>query len=305
VLAADGQTPLHHAAMQADPAPARQLLGSGADVAARDRWGQTPLHLAAYSGRATLVAMLLDHGAKIDEQDDDGETALYKAAARGQVDAMRVLLYRGAKPDLPRQSQPGNKSPSGDPPIVKAAREEQDEAIRMLIRFKANVNAPGEDGFRALQIAAGKNRLTLMQSLLQAGADINATDTAGNTPLHRAASRGKPEAVRLLLQQKPPADLSAKNAQGQTPFLAAAAGGEAEICDVLLNAGSNAKAVDNDGNTALHLAVNVEDERTVRRLLERKLDRSAKNKQGKTPAELTTNERIKSNFGDSHPATAP
>lgn len=293
--ASDGKTPMHYAAlaMSADVMTKMRTVGAGNPFAV-DRWGQMPVHIAAYSGRTSVLPLLLAKGGAglINQPDADGETALFKAASRGEIAVMRELLSRGADPNVPRKPQPGNKSPNGDPPIVKAAREEQDLSIRTLIAAKADVNAHGEDGFTALHISAGKNRLKIARELLAAGAEINATNIAGDTPLHRAAARGKLEALRFLLKQKPPADVNARNKRGATPLLAAAAEGVADVCEVLLAAGADPKAVDEDGNTALHHAVSSENSATVALLVERGLDRAAKNKEGKTPAQLTTNERL-------------
>ena len=48
---------------------------------------------------------------------------------------------------------------------------------------------------------ASKGHVGLIRLLLSAGAKVNVKDKTGSTPLHRAASAGKPEAVRALLEE--------------------------------------------------------------------------------------------------------
>jgi len=58
-----GATPLHHAAMNADPGPLKALLAAGANPNARDNEGRTPLHMAAFATRTPQALLLLRAGA--------------------------------------------------------------------------------------------------------------------------------------------------------------------------------------------------------------------------------------------------
>jgi ankyrin repeat protein len=58
-----GSTPLHLAAMNADPGPLQALLAAGANVNQRDKEGATPLHMAAYTSRTRNAEILLQAGA--------------------------------------------------------------------------------------------------------------------------------------------------------------------------------------------------------------------------------------------------
>lgn len=79
----------------------------------------------------------------------------------------------------------------------------------------ACINLPSQNGkCTALHYASGKGNHAIVSQLLNSGsANVQATDSWGNTPLHRAASVGNEEICRLLLQHG--ADLFKKNAQDE------------------------------------------------------------------------------------------
>ncbi len=185
----DVLTPLMAAAARDRADAVQMLLDAGADVGATDAVGHTALHWAAMRHAPGAAQRLIRAGADVQALDDDDTSPLGAAGASGAVSVARVLLGAGAD---------ANAADGGTPPLHRA------------------IKTYGESYGGAEMVAF----------LLASGADPNARDARGLTPLHRAASDtpGAFAVSRLLLDAG--ADPSARDARGQTPgALAASRGG--------------------------------------------------------------------------------
>lgn len=97
-------------------------------------------------------------------------------------------------------------------------------------------------------------RSTIIKALIDAGADVNAKDTYGDTPLSSACIWGaSPDEIRMLI--KAGADLEAKGENGETPLMRAAFYSDLVVTRTFLEAGADVNARDNAGWTPLHCAV--------------------------------------------------
>jgi len=134
--------------------------------------------------------------------------------------------------------------------LLEAALKGHDECIEKLIAAGADPNVTTSDYFgrTPLHYAAIHGHDTCVRMLLSAGAAPNVTDNAGITPLHYAIRRGN--AVWELIAAG--ADV---NAGSWTPLHSAAHEGNEVFVQMLVAAGSNPNAVDDEGRTPLQLAV--------------------------------------------------
>ena len=90
------------------------------------------------------------------------------------------------------------------------------EMLKTPLQLGANIQAKNACGYTPLHLAATNGHVVAMKTLLQPSADIHAKADRGATPLHASANYGHVEAVKTLLQLG--AQLGARTVQGETPL---------------------------------------------------------------------------------------
>ena len=140
------------------------------------------------------------------------------------------------------------------PAVADAAMQRNVSAVRALLQQGADVNAAQGDGMTPLHWAASHGDLELAKMLLVAGANVRATTRInGYTPLFFAAREGNAAVVAALLEAG--ADAKAVSVTGSTPVMLAAGAGNVEAVQRLLDAGADIDAKERArGQTALMFA---------------------------------------------------
>jgi ankyrin repeat protein len=103
-------------------------------------------------------------------------------------------------------------------------------------------------GETALHIVTARRDLTWLQFLAARGANVNARDGQGRTPLQLATNLGWRDGVALLLERK--ANTEVANDAGETPLIAAVHRHDVEMAKLLLQAGADPDRSDNSGRSA-------------------------------------------------------
>ena len=189
---AAGSTGLHLAARHSEAVSL--LIEHGADPNARDAGDNaSPLHFAAAHGNLESVRVLLDAGADVHGRGDlhKGDVIGW-AAGVGNEAVINVLLERGARHHI------FSAMALHDLALVEKLVEEDPESLaRRRSRFE-DEQTPVHAAFAPPDGLGGKPDYAMLELLLELGADVDAEDGKGRTPLAVAMLRGDREAMRLL-----------------------------------------------------------------------------------------------------------
>lgn len=140
--------------------------------------------------------------------------------------------------------------------IWEAAALGRDARVSELVRTDpALVNAWSPDGWTPLALAAFFAPASTVRVLLDAGGDVSAVarNTMKVQPLHAAVAARNVEAVKLLLERG--ADPNARQQVGYTPLMGAAGSGIDALVSVLLARGADPSPVNEEGKTAASIAL--------------------------------------------------
>lgn len=185
--------------------------------------GDSPLLIALYHGRRDLAELLLAHGRRPDA---------FEAAALGDVDSLRAAL--DAEPNAVTRY-----SSNGWTLLHLAGFFGHGDAVRLLLERGAGPNAVSVNTMRNTPLhagLAGPLGIDGARLLVEAGADVNARQHGGYTPLHSAAQRGALDLIDLLLAAG--ADARAEADDGRRPIDFARERGQAEAEARLLSRGA-------------------------------------------------------------------
>jgi ankyrin repeat protein len=169
-----------------------------------------------------------------------------------------------------------------DTRLIEAVKREDVEAVRALLKQRANVHATERDGFSALHWAAQRNNSQIVNLLLAAGADPHATSRYRVSPLYLAALNGSASIIERLLDAG--VDPNSTAHEGQTMLMTAALAGKVDAVRLLVTRGARVDEREPyKGQTALMWAASEGNAAAAEVLIEAGADLHAKSTAGFTP----------------------
>ncbi|CAD6231483.1 GSCOCG00001432001-RA-CDS [Cotesia congregata] len=265
-----GLTLLHQAILKEDSATAIFLLENGADMNAKTLEGETPLQLSVHCRLGEVVEALCRRGVNTSVG-----CPLWDALDSDQEDTASILVTHGADTDC--------WSPGPDNCLQtllhRAIDDNKEEIAQFLIRSGCDLNATrklgpnGEGGDEArdnctpLHLCCQWGLEQVVQTLVEHGANVNARDAEGKTPIHIAIQNQHAEIIALLLCH-PNLDLSLRDKKGLSPFATALTVRNNKAAQAILEKlPSAAEQFDNKGRNFLHMAIQKGDMESILFLL--------------------------------------
>ena len=191
----------------------------------------------------------------------DSVTKVHQAARDGTADLTDLLKRLNTDE---RKTALETKTKDGDQittPLIIAARNGNLESVKILLRYKADIEARGTLKFRdgevvegctPLWAAAASGHLDVVKLLLERNADVDGRTLGDSTPLRAAAYAGRLDIVRCLVQHE--ADVNAPTKYGNTPLMLTCYYGYMKVATDLVIHGANLHLQDKTGDTCLHYA---------------------------------------------------
>ncbi|XP_070175830.1 uncharacterized protein [Littorina saxatilis] len=255
----DGNTLLHIAADKGNLEAISLAVKSGASLTKTNNKGRTPYQLAQRrrkkSNKATdrgnvvhslfpairggndvTVKTLLCYGSSVHDKYAEGRTGLLVACKAGQGNIADLLINLGADVNVSVTSRWWGPHT----PLFFACDTGLIRTVELLLKHNAVIDEIARWNQTALHWACQCKSPTasadITRLLLDAGADVNAQDMWGMTPLHFAACRGNTETLRRLIHHE--ADLNATDDEGRTPLRCAYTASKPGIITQLVEAGA-------------------------------------------------------------------
>lgn len=242
---------------------------------------KSPLVDCSYQGLEDMVHLLMRMNYDVNEENSYGKTALFVASAKGHIKVVKRLLENEIyvtetnKDNVENQEyivnidKCDNKKRS---PIHVACAERQATVVEYLIQRGADIFAVDEDGYSPLHMACVSGNKDIVEHLLKIYiekgkvTELEKKDYLGKTPIILASSKGENQIVELLLHYK--ANISATDKRGLTALLDASLNGFSRTAKVLIENKANICHKDNDGRTALFIACEKGHKKIVKMLIE-------------------------------------
>jgi ankyrin repeat protein len=218
------------------------LLENHANLHAVDKQGFTALHIAAQEGDLAAAKILVEKGANVNALSSERLTPLLCIVTSHGVDVLKYLHGKGADVDAMDNDL--------DRITHKVARKGDPAALlwKAVYDLGCNATVSGKRGNTPAHLAAESGSISILEHLVEKQVDVRTCENIeGYTPLMMAASAGKAESVRFLLENGCTHDIV--DANGKTLVELAIRWGNPSVMQALQDFGAEFDSVDSDSDT--------------------------------------------------------
>lgn len=287
-----------------------ELINKGTDVnisgIEKNSENIPPIIIAAASNNSKILSLLIEKGANVNtilEGENiplmETETKIIKltkptpllaAVMVGNIENVKILLKNGANIDL--------KGGLGFTPLMLSILKEK-KITELLIKNNADINLKNDVGENALDISISEKKTDISKLLIEKGVDIEnkIKEKYNMNTLFRSIVFKEYEVAKILVGKG--ADVYAKSSSNQTPLMISlkqySETGNNDLFFSIVEREKELKDInyrDNDGQTLLMFAVQYNDVKAVKYLLENGADKDIKTNDGLKAIDITDNEEI-------------
>jgi ankyrin repeat protein len=267
-----GFTALMYAAQLGDKDMLNALLAAGADFALKNKSGDNAILLAMSNAKFDLVKILLDKGADANSKTLFGENLVAMAFEAKQPDLLAQLFSKGA---IPNQIDPAGRTI-----LQKVTERGYNDVVKVLIASKAKWRTDDCNSQSPIAIAIRRGYTIILKQFLDNGFVNVTVDSAGNTLAMLATEAQQPAALEAVIAKYN--NLTPRNKAGRSALDLAAINGNEAIADILLNAGADVNALDNEGCNAAMRAAAAGSDLVLTKLLAKTTNVNLPDKVGRT-----------------------
>ncbi|VDN93590.1 unnamed protein product [Brugia pahangi] len=246
---------LHYAAETADAETFKRILEMDHSlIHCQDQNGYTPLLIASMSGNVPAIKLMIENNIQINHIDKEKHSAVHWAVACGQLEALITLLESGARVDCVDNQGAQAVHYAAAATTNDITLERCEAILHILLKYGANVNARDIDGRTPILWAASCGNLEIVIILSQIGGDIYATDRDQLGAIHCAASHGHIHIIEYLISNLDPFIVNSVDRNGDTALFYAVTLGHYECARLLLLNGAEVNHQDRHLRCPIHCA---------------------------------------------------
>jgi len=220
----NGWTALHRACSKGFIDIVSILLSNGAYLNCKTNNRLTALHEASRNNHIEVVKLLLDNGIDLNLRNSNGRTALHEACRNNHIEVFKELINRGADIHITDNYN--------ENPLNYSISNHHFEIIKIIL--DKGINFSNKDLSLIFLMAINDGDIDLIKTLIHKGTiDINYKDEYSGTYLHFAISNNNFEIVKLLIENG--ADINAMDCYGITPLMESSRLGRIEFVSILID----------------------------------------------------------------------
>ena len=254
----EGNTPLHIAAREGKLEEVKKLIHyilniNPSLIEAKNNFGSSPLHYATWFGQLPIIKYLMKQGADIKTKDIFDQTLIHSAAWNGDLKLVKFFLEKGFFLE--------EKDKKGNTPLLSAAQNNHLQVMKFLISKGANIAAQDNNGDNIFIIAIRNANIKIIDFLaMEKNIDLSTIkDKNNNTLLHLAVlhyhdlddPNDQLKLIKYLFYFRK-LDLEVKNNNGDTPLDLAMEIEDNNLVENLLQMGAKIDPVKHESNVRVH-----------------------------------------------------